>query len=31
MSAVQAGYRHLTKAIAAAPGIELGGSDAQVV
>ena len=26
MSAVQAGYRHLTKAIAPAPGIELGGS-----
>ena len=26
MNAVQAGYRHLTKAIAPAPGIELGGS-----
>ena len=26
MSAVQAGYRHLTKAITPAPGIELGES-----
>ena len=26
MNAVQAGYQHLTKAIAPAPGIELGGS-----
>ena len=26
MTAVQTGYRHLTKAIAPAPGIELGGS-----
>jgi hypothetical protein len=26
MSAVQAGYRHLAKVVASAPGIELGGS-----
>ena len=26
MTAVQTGYRHLTKAIVPAPGIELGGS-----